>query len=172
MNGLAGMLRLVGSALVAALIIAACAPRPEPDSEPEAEADGETSQNSQEAPRAEVSIGDAIMLRLEVATAAPQANAAIAFALTLVNESAEALVVDFPNGQRFDFEVLQQGQAVWQWAEDMFFPQMLGREQVESGDSLPWSVRLDDGLPAGNYTLRGTLTTNQRRVVELDFTVE
>lgn len=168
MSGLAGMLRLAASAVVAALVIAACAPRPEP----EAEANGETSQSSQETSRAEVSIGDAIMLRLEVATAAPRANTAIAFALTLVNESAEPLVVDFPNGQRFDFEVLQQGQPVWQWAQDMFFPQMLGREQVEPGASLPWSVRLDDGLPAGDYTLRGTLTSNERRVVELDFTVE
>ncbi|MDH3734513.1 MAG: BsuPI-related putative proteinase inhibitor [Gemmatimonadota bacterium] len=176
MSGVISLLRLTVSALVTGLVIAACTPRPEPDAEPESsggdEDAGASSGSTQESPTAEASIGEDVTLRLAITPPVPSSDTAIEFVLTLSNGSSEELVVDFPDGQRFDFEVLRADASVWRWAADMFFPQMLGRERIEAGGSMPWSVRLEEGLAAGEYTLRGTLTSNERHVLELVFTID
>ena len=80
-------------------------------------------------------------------------------------------VVDFPNGQRFDFEILRDGTSVWRWAKDMFFPQVLGRERIPPGDTLRWNQRYEDGLEPGAYTARAVLTANDPVTVQRAFAV-
>lgn len=181
MTGVAGLLRIAASAVVTALVIAACAPRPEPDGEPEASSnesasnepapDGDNT-SDQEVPFAETAIAENATLRLDVGTTAPVAGQAIAFVLTVTNGGEEELVIDFPDGQRFDFEVIGEGTTIWRWGADMFFTQMLGRERIAAGASELWTATLEAGLPAGTYTVRGTLTTNTRHVLDLAFEVE
>jgi hypothetical protein len=176
MTGLAGLLRIAASAVVTALVIAACAPRPEPDGEPEASSK-EAARNGdnasdQEAPFAETTIAENATLRLEVGTTAPVAGQPIAFVLIVMNRGGDELVIDFPDGQRFDFEVIGDGTTVWRWGADMFFTQMLGRERIAAGASELWTATLEAGLSAGTYTVRGTLTTNTRHALDLAFEVE
>lgn len=180
MSAFYGLFRIAASAVVTALLIAACAPRPEPDGEPEAPDNGDSPPDRQAGPRdsgqdpssARVEIAPDVTLILEVATSAPQADAPIEFVLTVSNGGAEELVIDFPDGQRFDFEVIGGAETVWRWAADMFFPQMIGRERIAAGDQRVWTATLESGLPAGSYTVRGTLTTNTRHSLDLPFRVE
>ena len=171
MSGLMGLLRVAGSAVITALVITACAPRPEPEAESEGGPADVASPPLQEAPMTEAEISPGVRMRLEVGSAGPLADRPIEFTLSVYNDTAEELVLDFPNGQRFDFEVSREGASVWKWATDMFFPQMLGRERIPAQDQIPWSVTHESGLPAGRYTVRGTLTTNAPATIELEFDV-
>ena len=180
MSAFYGLFRIAASAVVTALVIAACAPRPEPEGEPETTDNGdpapdqnaEPQASGQDAASARLEIAPDVILILDVATEEPRADAPIEFSLTVSNGGADELVIDFPDGQRFDFEVIREGESVWRWAADMFFPQMLGRERIASGDRKRWTATLESGLAAGSYTVRGTLTTNTRHAVDLAFRVE
>ncbi len=113
-------------------------------------------------------------LRLALSTGdeSPAAGAPIVLELSAANDGDAPLVLDFPDGQRFDFEVFSEdGAVVWHWAEGMFFAQMLGRERLESGAVLRWTERIEGGLPAGAYRVVATLTTVERRAVEASLTV-
>lgn len=111
-------------------------------------------------------------LRVTLSATAVEAGSPIEFTLSAANEASEEIVVDFPDGQRYDFEVLQDGTVVWRWAADMFFPQVLGRERVPPGESVEWTERLAGGLPAGDYRIRGTLTTSPPIRLDIPLTVE
>ncbi len=119
----------------------------------------------------ESEISPGVFLRLEVGPAALRPDGPVEFTLTVQNDADDELVLDFPNGQRFDFDVSRAGASVWTWATDMFFPQMLGRERIPAGEQIPWSVTYESGLPAGRYTVRGTLTTNVPATIELEFEI-
>ena len=170
MSGIASLFRIAASAVVTALLVAACAPKPEPDGEPEPAPNGDAPP-TQEAPGTQSEIGPSTTLRLELGSAST-AGEPIDFILTVLNEGAEELVIDFPDGQRFDFEVIGGGDRLWHWAADMFFTQMLGRERIGPGERRQWTATLESGLPAGTYTVRGTLTTNTRHALDLAFDVE
>ncbi|GBC77557.1 hypothetical protein HRbin08_01035 [bacterium HR08] len=84
--------------------------------------------------------------------------------IRLTNESAEALALDFPSSQRFDFLLEnERGEVVFRWSEGKIFLPVLGREIVRPGDSLVYEATFalpgsDRGmLPAGRYALRGVL---------------
>jgi len=184
MSALARLVRLAASAVVTGLVIGGCAPRPEPEAggEPaegnagaaDSGAADSGAADSGAAPSASVDLPGHLTLTLTVSEVA--AGEPIEFTLGLANvnasSGAEEAVVDFPDGQRFDFEVFQEGASLWRWASDLFFPQMLGRERIAAGESMEWSGRLEEGLPAGQYTVRATLTTSARPTVELEFTIE
>lgn len=110
-------------------------------------------------------------LRVSLSTPGAAPGEPLQFTLAVANETGDEAVIDFPDGQRFDFEVFDDGASMWRWAADMFFPQVLGRERVPAGDSLQWSTRLEKGLAPGEYRLRGTLTRNAPVSVELRLTI-
>ena len=177
MSGVGSVLRVALSAVLTGLVIAACAPRPEPDSEADGQS-GEDDANgpsdpagSQEAPRVERSIGPDATLSLTISPGSATVGEPIRFELTLSNDGTDELVVDFPDGQRFDFEVRQGDTPLWRWAADMFFTQMIGRERVEAGGEMHWSATLESGLAAGDYAVRATLTSSEPHTVELPFTI-
>lgn len=105
-------------------------------------------------------------LRVTLSAGPARAGAPIDVSLEVANPGEGEAVLDFPDGQRFDFEVLRGDETVWRWAADMFFPQMLGRERIPPGESIEWSARLEAGLPSGDYRVRGILTTRPRVAVE------
>ncbi|WP_419165617.1 BsuPI-related putative proteinase inhibitor [Candidatus Palauibacter sp.] len=113
-----------------------------------------------------------LRLALSLGEAPPTAGTPIALELTATNDGEAPLVLDFPDGQRYDFEVFSEhGASVWRWAEGMFFAQMLGRETLEPGASLRWTARIESGLPAGVYRVVATLTTVAPHTVEGTLTV-
>ena len=185
MNALAGVARLAASAVVTALVLAACAPRPEPDAEAESpggdgggtdtpgEGSGAGLDDGREGVASDtIEISPGVSLRLEVDPATPAAGQPVEFALVLRNGTADELVLDFPDGQRFDFEVSTDGGIVWRWAADMFFPQVLGRERIAAGDGRTWTAGVSGGLPAGSYVVRATLTSNTPHEIVATFEVD
>ena len=149
---------LVPAVLLPALAAFACAAGPAAGSADEGSADG----------------GPVRELRLSLSTGeeAPTAVAPVVLELTGTNDGPAPLILDFPDGQRFDFEVISEdGDVVWRWAEGRFFAQVLGRETLEPGASLRWTGRIEAGLPAGVYRVIATLTTMEPRRVEATLTV-
>lgn len=118
--------------------------------------------------------GSGRQLRLSLSTGEepPEAAAPVVLELTGTNDGQSALVLDFPDAQRYDFEVISEdGSVAWHWAEGMFFAQVLGRETLEPGASLRWTGRMEAGLPAGTYRVIATLTTVAPRTIEATLTV-
>ena len=113
-----------------------------------------------------------LRLALSVGDESPTSGAPIVLALTATNDGDAPLVLDFPDGQRYDFEVFtKDGASAWRWSEGMFFTQMLGRETLDPGASLSWTERIDNGLSAGVYRVVATLTTVDPQSVEATLTV-
>ncbi|MCZ0935649.1 MAG: BsuPI-related putative proteinase inhibitor [Gemmatimonadetes bacterium] len=113
-----------------------------------------------------------LRLSLSAGDEAPTAATPVVLELTGTNDGQATLILDFPDGQRFDFEVISEdGTVVWRWAEGRFFAQVLGRETLEPGASLLWTGRIEAGLPAGVYRVIATLTTMEPLAVEATLTV-
>ncbi|WP_423929088.1 BsuPI-related putative proteinase inhibitor [Candidatus Palauibacter sp.] len=113
-----------------------------------------------------------LRLALSLGEAPPTAGMPIVLELAATNDGEAPLVLDFPDGQRYDFEVFSEdGASVWRWAEGMFFTMMLGRERLDPGTSLRWTERIADGLPAGVYRVLATLTTVEPHTIEGTLTV-
>ena len=117
--------------------------------------------------------GDAeLRLSLSVGEGIPNSGAPIVLELTATNEGEAALILDFPDGQRYDFEVFSEdGASVWRWADGMFFAQVLGRETLDPGASLRWIERIESGLSSGTYRIVAMITTVETRSVEVMLTV-
>ena len=116
--------------------------------------------------------GRELRLSLSTGEASPEAATPVVLELTGTNDGPATLVLDFPDGQRYDFEVISEdGAVVWHWAEGRFFAQMLGRETLEPGASLRWTGRIEAGLPAGVYRVIATLTTVEPHAIEATLTV-
>lgn len=157
-----------GRSRIAAAVVAlvtACAPRPESGPAPDAGSGG-----AARGPRTGSGTTER-GLRVSVSATSAPAGAPIDLTLEVANETDAEIVLDFADGQRFDFEAIADGAPVWRWAADMFFPQMLGQERLPPGESIEWSARLEAGLPTGSYTLRGILTTTPPVEVEVPLTI-
>ncbi|WP_419937202.1 BsuPI-related putative proteinase inhibitor [Candidatus Palauibacter sp.] len=116
--------------------------------------------------------GHELRLSLSTGDESPRAATPIVLELAGVNEGQAALILDFPDGQRYDFEVISEdGAVVWRWAEGRFFAQVLGRETLEPGASLNWTATIEAGLPAGVYRVLATLTTVEPHTIEATLTV-
>ena len=113
-----------------------------------------------------------LRLALSLGEAPTTAGMPIVLELAATNDGQAPLVLDFPDGQRYDFEVFSEdGASVWRWADGMFFTMMLGRETLEIGASLRWTERIESGLPAGVYRVVATLTTVEPHTIEGTLTV-
>ncbi|MDE2720830.1 BsuPI-related putative proteinase inhibitor [Candidatus Palauibacter polyketidifaciens] len=116
--------------------------------------------------------GRELRLSLSTGEASPEAATPVVLELTGTNDGPATLILDFPDGQRYDFEVISEdGAVVWHWAEGRFFAQVLGRETLEPGASLRWTGRIEAGLPAGVYRVIATLTTVEPHAIEATLTV-
>lgn len=116
--------------------------------------------------------GRELRLSLSTGEESPEAATPVVLELTGTNDGQTTLVLDFPDGQRYDFEVISEdGAVVWHWAEGRFFAQVLGRERLEPGASLRWTGRIEAGLPAGVYRVIATLTTVEPHAIEATLTV-
>lgn len=117
-------------------------------------------------------IAEEVRLTLTVVGGPPRAGETFELALTVFNDGELDAVIDFPNGQRYDFEIFAtDGTRVWQWAEGMMFTMMIGRETIRGGETLRWTERIPTGLEAGTYRVVGTLAAMERQAVEMTLQV-
>lgn len=93
------------------------------------------------------------------AVTASQAAGNLTARLTLRNSSAEPLVLDFNSGQRFNIVIRDSaGVEVYNWAAARTFIQLVGREEIASGER-NWAETIPLAFPAGRYTMEAWLTT-------------
>jgi hypothetical protein len=83
--------------------------------------------------------------------------------LTLTNRSGSNLVLDFPSGQRYDFQVKDaRGEVIYTWSATRLFPAVTGQEIVK--DELVWTETFSAGtLRPGQYTLEGRVANSDAK---------
>lgn len=104
-------------------------------------------------------------ISLETSHVTYPVGAPIRLTLRVYNYTGQSLALDFRNGQRFDFEILDsQGNEVWRWPGDKFFTQALGQETIgPDGPELVYRAEFTGELRPGNYFIKGELTSVDSR---------
>jgi hypothetical protein len=84
----------------------------------------------------------------------------LAARLVLTNKSGRDIVLEFPSGQRYDFQVKDaRGEVVYTWSATRLFPAVLG--QVTVKDELVWIETFSAGiLRPGQYSLEGRIANS------------
>lgn len=131
-------------ALVALGLITACAPRPN---------DG----------------GDMGATDLLPSVQATAAGDSVHFVLQVTNTTDAPIELVYPSGQSFDFQVEDaSGEIVWTWSANRMFMQAIREETLGAGETLThsasWLPSEYGEMPAGEYTVTGTLTVADRTV--------
>ena len=84
------------------------------------------------------------------------------FALTIKNIGNKHAELDFPNGQRYDFVVMDSaGREVWHWSAGRMFTQSVQNKQLGSGDAMRVSETwTKPPVAPGKYTVVATLKSS------------
>ena len=104
-------------------------------------------------------------LRITIATDRPRyaVGQPIELTLSVANESAAVIVLEFSSGQRFDFLIHDaRGETMWQWSQGKGFIQVLGQVRLEPGEILSYAARFEGLLEPGAYSAVGELASSNR----------
>ena len=83
---------------------------------------------------------------------------ALHFALKLTNDSKKHLELAFPNGQQYDFAVLDSvGHEVYRWGAGRMFTQSVQNKLIEGEETVHIDERAEMTLPHGKYVAVATL---------------
>jgi hypothetical protein len=81
-----------------------------------------------------------------------QRGGGVEFALVIRNTTAKPVEVNFPNGQAYDFIVVDSvGREVWRWAEGRIFTQSFQNKLLGKGDAMTLSEKWTPAKP-GKFT--------------------
>ena len=115
-------------------------------------------------------------------SAAPKVNSnfavnvephALHFALRLTNDSKKHVELTFPNGQQYDFAVLDSvGREVYRWGAGRMFTQSVQNKLIDGEETVHIDERAEMTLPHGKYIAVATLHSSnyplsQRSTFEL-----
>jgi hypothetical protein len=97
----------------------------------------------------------------------------VTLALHVTNASGRLVELRFPDGQVYDFAVLDgEGREVWRWSADRMFTQALQTKQLDPNETLSVEERWDAQGHAGRFTAVATLrSTNFPVEQRVDFTL-
>jgi len=112
-------------------------------------------------------------VKLASSFAVNTAGRQVQLALHVMNTTKKSLELDFPNGQSYEFVVVDSiGREVWRWGEGRMFTQTFHNKFVDGGDSFEIAERWDEAPAPGRYTAIATLTSSNFPVSErAEFTV-
>ena len=83
------------------------------------------------------------------------------FALSLTNQSKKNVELAFPNGQVYDFVVLDSvGREVYRWGSGRMFTQSVQNKLLDGGDTMRIEERAATTLPHGRYLAVATLRSS------------
>jgi hypothetical protein len=83
---------------------------------------------------------------------------ALRFALDVTNQSKKNVELAFPNGQVYDFAVLDSvGKEVYRWGAGRMFTQSVQNKRIDGGDIMRFDERVVTTLPKGRYVAVATL---------------
>ena len=89
------------------------------------------------------------------------------FALNLRNESKKNVELAFPNGQQYDFTVLDSaGREVMRWGTGRMFTQSVQNRQLDGGDTMRIEESMKAALPSGRYIAVATLRSSNYPISE------
>jgi hypothetical protein len=92
---------------------------------------------------------------------------ALRFALNLKNESKKNVELVFPNGQQYDFVVIDSaGHEVYRWGNGRMFTQSVQNRQLDGGDSMRIEEQMNATLPRGKYVAVATLRSSNFPISE------
>jgi hypothetical protein len=92
---------------------------------------------------------------------------ALRFALKLTNDSKKHVEVAFPNGQEYDFAVLDSaGREVYRWGAGRMFTQSVQNKLIEGEETLHIDERAEMTLPHGKYIAVATLRSSNFPISE------
>jgi hypothetical protein len=92
--------------------------------------------------------------------------------LHITNVTSDPMVLEFHDGQRYDFAVaLTDGTVVWRWSQDRMFPQAVGSEMLAAGESrryaAAWQAGRDGDYVAGAWLTASNYPVELRTVFRL-----
>lgn len=86
---------------------------------------------------------------------------ALNFAFVLTNESKKQVELAFPNGQQYEFAVLDSvGREVYRWSAGRMFTQSVRNATIDGNDTLRIAERVETTLPQGKYVAVATLRSS------------
>ena len=84
----------------------------------------------------------------------------VRFALQVKNVGRKHVELTFPNGQAYDFTVLDaSGREVWRWSSGRMFTQGIQNRLLGTGESMKADAMWPAGKAAGRYTVVATLNS-------------
>jgi hypothetical protein len=98
---------------------------------------------------------------------------ALRFALNLTNASKKHVELTFPNGQQYDFSVIDSsGREVYRWGRGRMFTQSVQNKLIDGGKTMSIDEVAETTLPHGKYIAVATLRSSnypmeQRSAFEL-----
>jgi hypothetical protein len=98
---------------------------------------------------------------------------ALRFALNLTNESKKHVELSFPNGQQYEFSVIDSaGREVYRWGQGRMFTQSVQNKLIDGGKTMNIDEVAETTLPHGKYVAVATLRSSnfpmeQRSAFEL-----
>ncbi|WP_216828347.1 BsuPI-related putative proteinase inhibitor [Alkalihalobacterium elongatum] len=105
----------------------------------------------------------------------------LSFTISLTNKGEEAVMLEFPTGQLFDFIVVnEKSEVLYKYSEGMMFTQAIVQKEVGPSETISFSDEWDlmvDGqrVPPGRYRVLGELpimTVNGSEAFREQFLVE
>jgi hypothetical protein len=99
---------------------------------------------------------------------------AVRFALDVKNVGGKHIELNFPNGQSYDFVVVDSvGREIWRWSAGRMFTQGMQNKQLGTGDAMRVSETWTRPARPGHYTAIATLKSSNFPVEErVDFVVQ
>jgi len=88
------------------------------------------------------------------------AQRTVRFALQVKNVGGKHVELTFPNGQAYDFAVLDaSGREVWRWSRGRMFTQGIQNRLLGTGEAMNAGATWPAGKAAGRYTVVATLNS-------------
>ena len=95
-----------------------------------------------------------------------QSGGDVRFELTVRNTTPKAIEVNFPNGQAYDFVVVDSvGREVWRWAEGRIFTQSFQNKLLGKGEAMTVAEKWTPAKP-GKYTAIAQLRSTNYPIEE------
>jgi hypothetical protein len=92
---------------------------------------------------------------------------ALRFALKVTNDSKKHVELAFPNGQQYDFAVLDSvGREVYRWGAGRMFTQSVQNKLIEGEETVHIDERAEMTLPHGKYIAVATLRSTNFPISE------
>ena len=106
-------------------------------------------------------VADTASVRIKPVFVVTTEQKALHFALAIRNEGKKHVELAFPNGQEYDFAILDgRGKEVYRWGKGRMFTQSFQNRMLDGGDTIRIEETATPALGAGSYVAIATLNSS------------